>query len=392
MKKSKSITDITSKVILGALLFCFSSLMTLAVEAESNFLTGVEIKNSDNGYVIVLKADKAAEVRKTVESQDDIYLDIAGMVPSESVGTIYNDVPEVDNVIIQPTDDNGTRILLHGKNISACKVGFEAASAVSQNLTATGEQKQEISLNAPVDAYAPVYKQDVEPQEQESASLISTMGSLTISAASHSLPIAKRIVKYVLRMDRKYLAFGGLFLLIMLLGLKAMKPNKESEMKIGLSQSLKDRELDMRDELSLNDGQRTLRNRYQASEASMPSMNYGIKAYQNSQKNPYTSQLSGLPMRKTNPVAPSLNRAPAYSQPANNSQLNTMQRPQVRKRTPLAAAAAQSPRQSAMATNTVKNIDSMKFLESMAQIYEKNGRKDLATELKSNMKKVQVGS
>lgn len=389
MKENKSITDITNKVVLGTLLFCFTGLVSLAADVASNFLTGVEIKNSDNGYAIVLKADQPAQVRKTVESPDDIYLDVAGMVPSESVGTIYNDVPNVDNVIIQATDSNGTRILLHGKNIAACNVGFEAASAAAQNLAVDGEQKQAISLNAPVSTYAPVYNQDNNLQEEESGSLVSTMGSLAVSTAQGSLPILKRIIKYVLRLDRKYLAFGGLFLLIMLIGLKAVKPNKESEMKIGLSQSLKDRELDMRDELSLNDGVRTLRSRSQGVEASAPSINYGIKAYQNSQKNPYTSQLTGLPMRKTNPVAPSYKNAPAYSQPVNNTQLNSVQRPMPRKRTPMPAAAS-APGQSSMATNTVKSVDSMKFLESMAQIYEKNGRKDLATELKANIQKVQV--
>ncbi len=37
------------------------------------------------------------------------------------------------------------------------------------------------------------------------------------------------------------------------------------------------------------------------------------------------------------------------------------------------------------------NIDSMKFLESMTKIYEKNGRTDLAQGLKSNMQKARMG-
>jgi hypothetical protein len=37
------------------------------------------------------------------------------------------------------------------------------------------------------------------------------------------------------------------------------------------------------------------------------------------------------------------------------------------------------------------NIDSIKFLESMTKIYEKNGRSDLAQGLKANMKKAKMG-
>ena len=36
------------------------------------------------------------------------------------------------------------------------------------------------------------------------------------------------------------------------------------------------------------------------------------------------------------------------------------------------------------------NLDSIKFLESMTKIYEKNGRSDLAQGLKTNMKKAKV--
>ena len=36
------------------------------------------------------------------------------------------------------------------------------------------------------------------------------------------------------------------------------------------------------------------------------------------------------------------------------------------------------------------NMDSIKFLESMTKIYEKNGRSDLAQGLKANMKKAKA--
>lgn len=390
MRKKQNIANVANKVFLSALLFCFSGLVSMAEVSSNNLLSAVEIRNSDNGYAILLKADKAAEVRKNVESQDEIYLDIAGMTPSESVGTIYNDVPEIDSVIIQPTDNEGTRILLHGKNIASSTVGFESVNAVSQNVAPSGERaKEEISLNAPVQAYAPVFNQTDEYQEEDSASLLATAASMAVSAASDSLPIVKKVVKYVFSLDKKYLAFGGIFFLIILLGFKAIKPNKDNEIKIGLSQSLKDKELDMRAELSLAEDYKTLRNTSSLSEKSAPSINYGIKAYQNSQKNPYTSQISGLPMRKTNPMASSAPKQNVAQQPFNNPKLNPIQKPLPSRRTPMPAPSAVN-RPSVSATNSVKNVDSLKFLESMAQIYERNGRADLASELKSNIRKVQV--
>ncbi len=394
MRKKVSIAAIAKKMTTLIFVFCFTALISHAeVNPNSAVLSNVEIKSSDNGYSIVLKSDKAAQVRKVVESQDEIYLDLEGMIPSESVGTVYNDVPEVGSVIIQPLGDNSTRILMQGRNIAASNVSFEPLTPLNTDtaLQADTTPKEQIDLNAPVQTYAPVYDRSDVYEDNEPESMFKTAGTLAVSAARDSLPLVKKIIKYILRLDKKYLAFGSMFFLIILLGLKAMQPSKDNEIKVGLSQSLKEKELEMRDELSLNNSLTALENRkLPVSEKSVPSINYGIKSYQNSQRNPYTSQISGLPMKRISQASAVHNKNIIAKRPPNNMAANSnmISRPIAPKKAPIPTS--QQARTAAPSSRgAVKNIDGMKFLESMAQIYERNGREDLANELKSNIKKVQ---
>ena len=123
---------------------------------------------------------------------------------------------------------------------------------------------------------------------------------------------------------------------------------------------------------------------------------YGMKAYQQSQKNPYTTNttvgVSGIARRK--PLSSSPAGTPIKKQTLSNkpvmpskasmsmpvkSKMPSMINPTVSKKT---AAKEMEP----------SNLDSMKFLESITKIYEKNGRADLAKGLKDNLKKAQLSN
>ncbi len=398
--RDKNIIVKTLKVsLLSVLWLCFVNLSSIAAP---NTLAAVEIKDSDNGYQVVLKADKSSEVRKIVESRDDIVFDIKGMLPLESVGTVYNNVPDIDSVMIQPDSGENTKIIIHGKNVASANVYFapvEAAAAVNPSV----DPASEIELSKPIQAYAPVYNEAPVYEDLEPQSLMETAASLAIGQAHQSKPYLVKLIKYLKKIDRKYYAFAAVFSLIILFGLRSFKPEKNNEIKIGLSQSLKDKELLMRDELSLSAGVSTLRTQNMQAGKNVPSINYGLKAYQNSQRNPYTSQISGLPMKNvhnqtrrpsvpTTPVKPAgLNTNRPQVQPQLRAN-NRVAPQQIRPKTPMSAPTGLSSKLPESVSDAIqgKSIDSMKFLESMTKIYERSGRADLAKELKTSMQKVQI--
>lgn len=390
MKKMSKIVKVFAIGVLWTGFACLNAF------AASNSLSAVEIKDSENGYQIILRSDNSAEVRKTVDTRDDITLEVKGLVPLDSVGTVYNNVPDVDSVIIQPEEEN-TKIIVHGKNIAKANILFapvEAqAAAQAEGSANSATDKNEITLSRPIQTYSPVFNQSRSFDDASQEGTLKSSASLILHKAYQSKPYAAKLFRYLKRLDRKYLAFGSIFLLIILFGFKSIKPDRNDEIKIGLTQSLKEKEVDMRDELSLNDIQ-TLRNQKALNNKPVPSINYGIKSYQNSQKNPYTSQISGLPMKNT--VKPQVR--PQGLQARNNvsqnqaqlqAKLNQVKQMQAKK--PVTAPEAlNTVKPTTPSLNASKSIDSMKFLESMTKIYEKSGRVDLANELKSNMQKVQM--
>ena len=167
----------------------------------------------------------------------------------------------------------------------------------------------------------------------------------------------------------------GLIGVLLFSAIKLLR-RKEPEMKIGLSQSLTSREIDM------HKNNLHIQPQYVQPEKSFSTVNYGINAYQRENRNPYET----APMQFHNP------RMNEYAQPVNqiqqpvstvskniNTSTLTLPQAQVKKMT--------TPVNSAPVNQSNPNIDNLKFLESMTAIYEKSGRHDLARGLKASLSK-----
>ena len=132
--------------------------------------------------------------------------------------------------------------------------------------------------------------------------------------------------------------------------------------KIKSDFSLKERELDLYRNMGV--GVQSHEPAAASPLQSVPGASYGLRAYQNGTRSPYVSAEIQRPRPMTSP--------------------NTVAQPTTKTINP-------NPRTAPSITRPkTANIDSMKFLESMTKIYEKNGRSDLAQGLKTNMKKAKM--
>lgn len=397
-------------ISISLICLCISS---LGAWADQNRLSAIEIKNSQNGYQILLKSDKATVVRKTTESSDDVTLVLKGVTPIEAVGTVYNNVPEIENVIIEPVSSNNTKVTIHGPKIATASVAFEPTSLASTssvgNTVSDNSGVKEIELNAPIQSYAPTTHRKSLMDEEQNPGIFPSLAGVASSFVGGIKPVVSKLLGYLGGINKKILAFGALCMLVIIFGLKTLKFGDEDDSKIGLSQSLKERELDMKDDLSLANELSTLRGQRASSpKNTAPSINYGLKAYQNSQKNPYTSQISGLPKRNASAMYKKPSMQSANSNAVNQAALQrklqqvqtTAAKAPVRKAMsapnglsakPLGLAAkVQAQANNIPTTDNGKSVDSLKFLESMTKIYERSGRADLANELKTNIQRVQL--
>ena len=332
-----------------------------AVMAEENVLQTIEIEPVKDTYNIVLVSDKVVDVKKTVEDSNRITLTMKNIRASKTLNTVYNNVSNVDTVMVEP-QGNGISIFFQAENAAKATVSFDALNAPIPMASTT----KNLKLNNPIESYAPIYTEDFST-EKTSSMFDRLKASSTVAAVKEGV---KETVSDGAETANKFVGFGLVTLLVV--AVSRLFKRREPEMKIGLSQSLTNREIDM---------YKGMQNPINSvPQPSFSTVNYGLNAYQRENRNPYETQ----PVQFHNPRMNSYASAPTY--------VETVAQPQVR---PVAQAATvqapvrkmTTPVNTAPVNQTNPNVDNLKFLESMTAIYEKSGRHDLARGLKASLNK-----
>lgn len=349
------------RVFMKRVLLLFGLMFSmLNVMADENVLQSIEIEPVKDTFNIVLVSDKAVDVKKSVQASNKITLTMKDIRASKTLNTIYNNVSNVDTVLVEP-QGNGIRIFFQADNAAASTITFDALVA-----SAPAKTNKNLTLNNPIESYAPIYKENYE--EVKTSSLFDKLKASSVATIKDSIDedttsdTANKFVSY------------GLVGLLAFAVIRLFK-RREPEMKIGLSQSLTDREINLHKE-ALSYRQPVM------PEKPFSTVNYGLNAYQKENRNPYET----TPVQFHNPrLREYANQATqdfVVAQPASRpvqTQTMTAAQPQVKKMT--------TPVNSAPVNQSNPNIDNLKFLESMTAIYEKSGRHDLARGLKASLSK-----
>ena len=346
------------------LLFLGMFLTVLSVSAEENVLQSIEIIPVKDTYNIVLVADKAVDVKKTVKAPNQITLDMKDIRASKTLNTVYNNVSNVDTVMVEPSG-NGVSIFFQAENAAGTSISFDSLAPAQP-----AASSQTLKLSNPVESYAPIYKEDLST-EKTSSLFKKIKNSSAVEGLKDSVD-----EDAVSDTANKVFSFG----LVGLLAFAVIRlfKRKEPEMKIGLGQGLNEREIEM------YKGQNPIGSSFVNTEKPFTTVNYGLNAYQKENRNPYEQE--NMPVhnqRLRNFVNPA-----AY-----NNNIQTMSQPMPEPQAVKTAVQQQTLRKNTTPVNTAPvnqsnpNIDNLKFLESMTAIYEKSGRHDLARGLKASLTK-----
>lgn len=391
MNKKCKLRDFKNIIFL-TLVIGFSVIGSLKAFASDNVLQAVQIDGVKDSYNIVLRSDDTAELKKTVQAPNKMILTLKGIRASKSINTIYNNTANVDSVVVEPIGENEIKILIQADNVDKAEINFDTLKTPLGVLGSSNKEnnKDELVLSKPVQSYRPVYDNSLD--EEDASGLSGILSN----------PIIKKVKKALKNDKISWTITIGLFSIMLLSGIKAIK-GKDNEIKVGLSQSLKERELDLyRANASAqlqnglngglpvgmqgNYGMANAAPQNVASTTPIAGANYGLKAYQNGARSPYVSSEVQRPR-------PSVAPTPAPSK-ASYQNLQQAARPaqQMQKtvQSPIQGRTSMATQNRTAARPKTTNIDSMKFLESMTKIYEKNGRSDLAQGLKTNMKKAKI--
>jgi hypothetical protein len=391
-----NINKLSSKFVLTGLALCMSMSVTLA-----NTLSEVEVNSLGNGYGVVLKTDATTQVKKSFVGEDRMVIELKDVSISEDINTVYTNVSDLDNVTILPAGKNNVKITLKGANVSDSRVSFDTTG--QSYIPANTAEKEVITLNAPISTYKPVYTTEsfvVEEIDQTSNSKLNevlTQMHITREMLVTTKKYAKSALKKAKNMfdgDMNYMTIAGIFMIFAALILRPSR-EKKSKKQIPLSGNLTN--VNLNREIELNKDMASNMNLRQNSMNATQS-GYGIRAYQQSQRNPYMtsnasqSGVSGISRRSSLASTSSLRRNTTNAKPITKESAPLKQ--------PLKTAKATTPVKTQLPKMQLgsrtplppqsSDLDSMKFLESITKIYENSGRSDLAKGLKDNLRKAQL--
>lgn len=99
------------------------------VYASDNFLNTVILEGTDTGYNIVLRSDSIASVRRIINSDDKLTLDIKGLSSSSNLSTIYKNTSEANSVIVENAGNNEVKIHIQAKDIIKANIIFDTPAS-----------------------------------------------------------------------------------------------------------------------------------------------------------------------------------------------------------------------------------------------------------------------
>ena len=383
------------KLVLLFCIICFSNVCVQA--ATDNVLQSIQIDSFKDTYNIVLKSDEKPESKRVITDDNKMMLTLKGVRISQDLNTIYN-ATNIDSVTVEPVGNDTVNVSFQAQNVSHANLIFDtldtplgvmrAKQAQEQNSQQQPKKhKKKIVLSHPVREYRPVFDTEDEEDGMNFNSLMSNEYASSFISVFKEDAVTNSIT---------ILLIG----LIILCTVRLFKRNssKEENMQVGLSQSLRDREVNLMKDMMTSSQQAPV-----APQTFRPEMNYGIKSYQNSVKSPYPQQAMRSPYMSTD-IKYNSSSLQQKMQSMQKTMQNTQMKQNVQDKAPAMATtplrsnktmqtgAQQRPVSSnarmSAPQQRVTNLDSMKFLDSMAKIYEKNGRSDLAQGLKAKMNRV----
>ncbi len=330
-----------------------------------NMLNSVELSQSEDGYELKLNTQEPVAFKKKVESNDNVYFDLKNVVAPDKIDTIYNNVSDINGVVIQQIGKNQIRIYVNGLDAANTKL------VTQTNIEGGAKESKEITINRPMSEYEPITNVEryAETSDWENNGFnLKYLASVVLKKIKNS------------KIDFTLL-FSIMLVVASLVGLKrAFSKVKIDDEFIGINKkafenlmegdAVVDTQDALLEKLSAQNSQKPV------SPPRAPINNYALNSYQKSQN--------------TNPYMNGINKGSTISQP--QRRIIEPVEPAIKKTfsTGIESAATAPIKKQAPGATQGKNVENIQFLESITKIYEQSGRKDLANGLRANINKARA--
>ena len=391
-------------LIIVGLLFSFLSAM-----ADENVISSVVIsksKDKNNAYELNIDSTMPVDFKENKEDASMIWFDLKNSILAEDIGTVYDDVIDIDNVVVKQIDRNKVRIYVKGNNVKNTELVFV------NSLFETKEKPKKIVINRPINEYKSIDEMssdDLESQDEiqewddNSFNLTHLITELFSNTKNELAKVAIMLLV-------------GFLLMILTVKNIIKKISQDTEPLIGLNHA---KEHDMKDIYSdaarkpvpkqiktedidfeniaaknkilkeaqeqltkaHNKYQAYLQNKYKNNIPQKPATDailrgLALNQYKKSNQNPYLDQ-EVIKMKPSTTITNSEGKFQIPPRPKRDIGTSKVSSPYIHKIT----------KDVNIPVKNQSNETSLKFLESVTKIYEQSGREDLAMGLKNSMSK-----
>lgn len=365
----------------------FAILVSFIANAQDvNIISNVMISNSkdiNNSFELNIDSTLTVPYKVVQESNDSVYFDLKNSVLSKNVSTYYDDVTNIDNVVVKQLDKTKVRIYVEGRNARNTELIFV------NSLFEAEVPKKKLVINRPINEYRSISSRDLENQEDVQdwddnsfnfSHLGASMFSFTKDGTFGIILIAISLLAIVLMLIKSFVG----------------KLTQEDEPLIGPSNVYSP------NTHLPNETAKVVQNRDETLKLAQEHLNYAHQKYQTYLQNKYQNNVK---TQYVSPVAQgiALNQYQKSTQnPYKDQEVIKIKReysdieqkentiiPRRPKVEPVAFSSPYIQKSSTKVKEYApsKKETNMKFLESVTKIYEQSGREDLANGLKNSISK-----
>ncbi len=111
------------KLILNLILTI--TMLTSVAYASDNSLNAVIVEGTPSGYNIILRSDKVANVKKVVQQDGTLLLDLKNISTAVNLDTRYVNANNINNMVVENVGNNEVKIYIQAKNIGKADIIFD---------------------------------------------------------------------------------------------------------------------------------------------------------------------------------------------------------------------------------------------------------------------------
>ena len=115
------------KIFVNLILSMF--MLTSVAFASDNSLNSVLLEGSDKGYKLVLRTDKVTQVKKSVQPDGALLIDLKNTSVSTNLDTRYVNAQNVNNMVVENFGNSEVKIYIQAEGIEKIDIIFDTPAA-----------------------------------------------------------------------------------------------------------------------------------------------------------------------------------------------------------------------------------------------------------------------